>query len=939
MKPWREVAKPHADVLAGTFVQSDFAVDIMKVVDGSAPDEYRNPEAFYERTYVTEGMKQLLVTVAQRLNGRGGDPVIELKTNFGGGKSHTLLAVYHLAKYEGGAANLPGMGEVLAAAQVENVPHAKVAVIDGNALAPNQPLKQGGLSIRTIWGNLAWQLLGPDGYAKVAESDAAGTSPGKTILESILREAGPCVILMDELAAYYRQFGAEGSLTGGTYESNVSFAQALTEAVKGVPQAMLLVSLPSSDTEAAGSFGRQALDTLEKTFGRVNAIWRPVSAEEGFEIVKRRLFEKIDDAAAVEETCQAFASYYHEKRDSLPSMVQEGGWIDKMRQCYPIHPEVFIRLYEDWSTLQNFQKTRGVLQYMAIVINSLWKQGTDEPLIMPASIPLCDTAVANKSTQFLPNGWGAIIDREIDGEQSQPVRIDGGDPHLGNLHATVRAARTIFLGSAASTTEQAVRGISRKQILLGCAMPGQELSFYEDALHKMRERLQYLFNHDERYWYDTRPNLTRTMNDYKGRVKQSDARDCLEMALKAKWGVPGCIAGVHVFEDHGEVSDDIADGIRVVVLPLNVAYSKATEKRTFDAARKYVAQCGTVARMRKNRIVFVAADLGATGRIEDQCRTMLAWRAVKNAITEGAINVTKQEEAQVTASYTQSETMLKGLIGDCFKYLLVPEQVGNDVGFIVRKLSVANVVPLGDVVRQTLENNDDVVRAWAPQFMRDVLEQYYFKDGVTEVSTRKVWNDMGSYLYFPRLVSASVFCETVRQGVAAGHFGYARGKTDDGKYAVFAYGENRGMPGVSESELIVKDTAAEAYKATLTGGNTGTGGGASGNGGDGGNGGNGGNSGVGGTSGNGNGTGSVPVQPPTAAKRKFVGEVCIDTSNGTSKIAEVVDEVISHLSGIGANVKVTLTVEAKSVNPFAPNLTRTIGENAHNLGFVRAEFS
>ena len=164
------------------------------------------------------------------------------------------------------------------------------------------------------------------------------------------------------------------------------------------------------------------------------------------------------------------------------------------------------------------------------------------------------------------------------------------------------------------------------------------------------------------------------------------------------------------------------------MLPLNVAYSKATEKRTFDAARKYVAQCGTVARMRKNRIVFVAADLGATGRIEDQCRTMLAWRAVKNAITEGAINVTKQEEAQVTASYTQSETMLKGLIGGCFKYLLVPEQVGNDVGFIVRKLSVANAVPLGDVVRQTLENNDDIVRAWAPQFMRDVLEQYYFKD-------------------------------------------------------------------------------------------------------------------------------------------------------------------------------------------------------------------
>ena len=913
MKPWREVAKPHPDVLAGTFVQSDFAADISQVMDGSAPDEYRNPEAFYARTYVTEGMKQLLTTVVQRLNGRGGDPVIELKTNFGGGKTHTLLAVYHLANYEGGAANLPGMGNVLKAAQVEDVPHAKVAVIDGNALAPNQALKRGGLSLRTLWGNLAYQLLGPSGYAKVAESDAAGTSPGKTILDGLLKEAGPCVILLDELVAYYRQFSVEGKLTGGTYESNISFAQALTEAVKGVPQAILLVSLPSSDTEAAGSFGRQALETLEKTFGRVNAIWRPVSAEEGFEIVKRRLFEEITDTAAVEETCQAFAAYYHEKKDSLPGIVQEGTWPERMRQCYPIHPEVFIRLYEDWSTLQNFQKTRGVLQYMAIVINRLWKQGTDEPLIMPASIPLCDTAVANKSTQFLPNGWGAIIDREIDDEQSQPVRIDDGDPQLGAIHASVRAARTIFLGSAASTAAQTVRGVDRKQVFLGCAVPGQEPSFYEDALHKMRERLQYLFNHDERYWYDTRPNLSRTMMEYKGRVKQAESRDCLEFAVRNKWGAPGGIAAVHVFDDHGDVPDDITDGIRVVVLPLEAAYSKATEKQTFETARKYVDKCGTGARLRKNRLVFVAADLNKTRLIDDSCHTVLAWRAVRDAIIATSINVTKQEESQVQASLVQSETMLKSLVGECFKYLLVPEQVGTEVGFIVRKMNVASAALLGDVVRQTLESNDDIVRTWAPQFMRDMLEEYYFKDGVTEVPTGRVWRDMASYLYFERLVSASVFCETVRQGIVARLFGYARGKADDGQYVDFACGDNPVMPGVSDSERIIKDTVAKEYKATLPGDNTNLGGD--------------------------DDEKDKPVPPPTPAKHKFIGEIQIDASTGTSKIAHVIDEVVSHLSGKGASVKVTLTVEVKSVNPFAPDLVRTVGENAHNLNFVRAEFS
>ena len=150
MKPWREVAKPHADVLAGTFLQSDFAADLTRVVDGTAPDEYRSAEQFFARTYVTEGMKQLLVTVAQRLSGRGGDPVIELKTNFGGGKTHTLLAVYHLATCAGAKSELPGIASVLHTAGVADVPVTKVVVIDGNSLAPNQPMRTSGHLVRTL---------------------------------------------------------------------------------------------------------------------------------------------------------------------------------------------------------------------------------------------------------------------------------------------------------------------------------------------------------------------------------------------------------------------------------------------------------------------------------------------------------------------------------------------------------------------------------------------------------------------------------------------------------------------------------------------------------------------------------------------------------------------------------------------------------------------
>lgn len=938
MKPWREVARPHKDVLEGTFQQSDFAADISRVANGTAAAEYQDAESFYARTYVTEGMKQLLVTVAKRLNGLGSEPVMELKTNFGGGKTHTLLAVYHLAKFDGKSANLPGIADVLKSALVDDIPKAKVAVIDGNALAPNQPMKSGGLTIRTLWGHLAWQLMGEKGYAMVAESDAAGTSPGKVILEGLLKEAGPCVILMDELVCYYRQFNTTERLSGGTYESNISFAQALSEAVKGAKQAILLVSLPSSDTEAAGTVGRLALGTLEKTFGRVNAIWRPVSAEEGFEIVKRRLFEKIEDEAAVEETCRTFADYYHEKRDSLPTTIQDGTWSERMRKCYPIHPEVFARLYEDWSTLPNFQKTRGVLQYMALVVNRLWTDKTDEPLIMPASIPLCDTAIANKTTQFLPNGWSAILGLEIDGTESKPVQIDKVDARLGAIQASVRAARAIFMGSAASSSAQTVRGITEKQIFLGCALPGQELSFYGDAIRKMRENLQYLFFQNERYWYDTRPNLSRTMAEYKARINSAKSVEYLETVLKERWGAPNGVAGLHVFEDHRNVPDNIMDGIRIVVLKLNSAYSRSTEGRTFQEAKRYLDMNGATPRLRKNRLVFVAADVNMIGRMDDMCKTVLAWREVRDGILNGAINATMQERDQVEAQERQSERILAGIVAEGFRYLVVPVPKGaNDVDFEVRKMQIAASETLGEVVMRTLEQNEDIVRRWAPTFMKSVLESLYFKGDVTEISTQRLWQDMASFYNFPRVVTTAAFCDTVSEGAAARMFGYARAKMDDGSYLDFAYGTSPGVTGISNSELLIKNVAADAYQNRPMP--------------------------IPGDSDepiepvdpldpdnppvdpidpvDPTDPGPQPIDPPVAptpAKRKFVGSVSFDLSENTAGLRQVIEEVLVHMAGKGLRLTVQLDIDATSVNPIPPELIRTVSENATSLGFSRADF-
>ena len=348
------------------------AADITAVNTGKAPREYQDAVAFVERTFITEGMSLLLTQVAQRLAGLGGEPVVQLQTAFGGGKTHTMLAVYHLAKRSCALSDLAGISALVDRAGLMDVPQARVAVLDGSAHSPGQPWKRGKQTIKTLWGELAWQLGGAEGFALVSEADATGTSPGKNALRDLLELQAPCVVLIDELVAYVRQFPGSQTLSGGSYDSNLSFVQALTEAVKLVPTAMVLASLPESEIEAGSQRGVGALWAPEKTFGRIQALWKPVATEEAFEIVRRRLFEPVRDPKARETVCRAFADAYVAEGTKLPAETQEGRYFDRLVQAYPIHPEVFVRLYEDWTTIDGFQRTRGVLKLMAKVIYRLW---------------------------------------------------------------------------------------------------------------------------------------------------------------------------------------------------------------------------------------------------------------------------------------------------------------------------------------------------------------------------------------------------------------------------------------------------------------------------------------------------------------------------------------------------------------------------------------
>jgi predicted AAA+ superfamily ATPase len=292
--------------------------------------------------------------------------------------------------------------------------------------------------------------------------------------------------------------------------------------VRASKNSLLVVSIPASDDpnsqtesisdlEVGGVRGREALKKLENIIGRSETPWRSASAKESFAIVRRRLFTEPRDPAlfrARDAVVRAFGEMYRRNQNEFPSESVQAGYEDDLREAYPIHPEIFKRLNDDWATLVTFQRTRGVLRLMAAVIHSLWDRQDKSLLILPGTLPLDDPLLQPELTRYLPPTWTAVIDKDIDGPDSLPLRIDREKPNLGRYSATRRVARTIYLGSAL-TLDAANKGLEDSRIKLGCTQPGEAAAIFGDALRHLSENATYLYVNDRRYWFSTQPSVNR----------------------------------------------------------------------------------------------------------------------------------------------------------------------------------------------------------------------------------------------------------------------------------------------------------------------------------------------------------------------------------------------------------------------------------------------
>ena len=950
LKPWREVAEPHEDVLKGTFQQAEFAADLSRVHEGTATKEYQNPALFFQRTFITEGMRLLLDSVVKRLAGKGGDPVIQLQTAFGGGKTHTMLAVYHLVKGEAAAKDLQGVAGILQGAGLTALPKARVAVLDGIKSSPNQPLLRDGCAIKCLWGDLAWQLGGAEGYALVADADASGTSPGKAVLEVLLRRYAPCVILIDELVAYVRQFEDGKALTGGSFDSNLSFVQALTEALKAVPTAVLLASLPESDKEAGSQRGAMALASLAHYFGRVQALWKPVGTEEAFEIVRRRLFSSINNRLAAEAVCRNFADHYIAHGDDFPQETQESRYYQRLLQAYPIHPEVFDRLYEDWSSLDNFQRTRGVLKLMAKVIHRLWQDNDKDPLIMPGSFPLQDADTRNEMVYYLPQGWDPVVEGDVDGERAETTELENREPRFGVVQACRRNARTVFLGSAPTTASQMVRGIDLERVMLGVAQPGQPVGVYKDALRRMENRLHYLNSGNNRFWFDTRPNLRREMEERKRRFQDLQdvypaVRDRVQKALAS-----GVFGGTHVFTGSGDVPDDWT--LRLVVLPPDAPYSRSASaaagggspRPAVDRATEILKNRGEQPRFKQNRLIFLAADYDSVNRLMDQTRAALAWQSIVVDIRDMKLNLDQFQARQAAKNLEDANDALRRMVRETYKWLLAPVQLaqpGKGLSEIQWEPYPVNAsaVNFSQEIERVLIDNELLIGEWAPVHLHKVLKDWFWKQDVKEVGALKVWQQTCQQLYLPRLKDDTVYQRTLGAGCGSREFfGFAQAQ-EEGRYLGFSFGERTSL--VLDSALLLIEPAAATEFATLldlqratdlalqesrTGvaaPSTGVGnlphkiedgpgirhGGA---------------------------TRSGVAQP---VKKRFHASIDLDAITAKMQFANLVDEVLEQFTARpGVKVRIAVEIQADTTGAFDADLQRIVLENTKQLRFKNSEF-
>ena len=823
--PWFKNVRPHLDIRQGNLDESVFAANLAEVALGNGREVYRDPATFFSKTYFTQGLKTVARRVVRSLNGgeAAENRVISLQTGFGGGKTHSLISLFHIARQGRRLTDLSSTQDLLASTGAPEFDQARVAVFTNATNDPTQGRREGDLRIRTLWGELAYQLGGAEAYELVRPNDESQTAP-KGIFRQVLTQTAPALILIDELADYC--VAAAGVTVGGSTlaDQTISFIQELSEAIAQTDRCVLVATLPASEREVANSDqAAQILNSLANRLGRVGADTKPVAEDEIFEVIRHRLFDSLGDEAVIDRAVSAYVQLYEELRTEVPKSATTVDYRQRLRQSYPFHPELIDMFRIRWASHHDFQRTRGVLRLLASIVADLWQRRSslvgNQTLIHTSEVNFHNLdALTGQLKRLYGNGFDAVITADVAGASSNAARIDQEKKEDDSFNVTQGVATTILLGSFGTTS--ANRGVSLPEIKL-CVLKPHTFNHnsVNGVLDALRENAHYLYHSSvkqSRYWFHTEPNINILINQAKSSIRGEDEIDAYIVEQLQK--LPSRVADVNLLIDPAADVPEQKHFSIVILGPQYQAKPQEIYRNTQAFIEQVATKKGSSERIYRNTLLFlVCSEVGIT-QLRQHVRELLACRRIKEDYHSQMNDdqrreiVAKEQEAtqKVAAALVNAYSILAkhsakaGIMTLAIKQF--ESKLSDQIGRVILNLLKTEEWLLDSVGLGTLRNNNLLPESDHPIATREVVEAFLRYDDK------------------PMITGVSAVQQSLLRYCASGEFAIASGRPDNFTRMWFRQSSVDYFGATDESYWLVHpDDYQPPAAPESTGGNTETG--------------------------------------------------------------------------------------------------------------------
>ena len=736
MNPFHTIAVPHSDILEGRLTQDVFAADLWEVFNGRGPDEYKDAVQFFDKTYETDGLKHLLSVVKGRLSGLGGDPVIQIQTPFGGGKTHALIAMYHKATEW----------------------NTSRAVIVGTPMGGRD----------TLWGALETQLTG-----RAARFDGL-TSPGRDAIYELLVAKQPALILMDELLEYMTKADSVRVENSTLASQTLAFMQELTEAAAALEKVALVITLPSSGMEHFGEGAERLFEQLQHVAGRIERIYTPVQEHEITHVIRHRLFSNIKNGRA--RAVVAEFTDYAERESILPPGTEPSEYRKRFDASYPFQPEAIDVLYQRWGSYPSFQRTRGVLRLLSLVIHSLKEKKLSYISLADFDLSLQD--IRRELLKHIGGEYDSVIAADITGDEAGAKKVDLalGDAYQG-LKLGSRAATTVFLYSFSGGTEQ---GANLGEIKRSAVTTGIPSSVVAEASTDLQNKLFYLRYEGGKFYFSNQPNLNRLLLTRMENIRDSEIEEFEEALVKRNLSI-GKLNTLIWPSDGSEVTDN-AD-LKLVIL-------KQLDESLIQAI---LETKGNTPRVNRNSLFFLTTLAHERSGFYNQLKSTIAYRALTK---DSTLNLSDEQRKEVRDGVRTAENSLDDMLRRYYRTLFIPTREGlkeADLGVP----TYGDTKKLDEVAYENLRSGGEILERIAPL----LLKERYLRNNEA-VSTQQLCQSSAKTPGSLRVVNRSVWESGIAAGVKKGIFGL--GELRDGNPVCQLFNEPPPLLAFTENEVIIR---------------------------------------------------------------------------------------------------------------------------------------